>query len=133
MQDDDRGLLMQIPFKKKEIMCRCGCETIILDLEFIKKLTAARWIAGIPFGISSWCRCEKHNREVGGTPTSSHLIGKAADIRTNSVEHRYRILKALMAAGFNRFGIGETFIHVDLDRSKRQNVIWKYPNTKKIW
>ena len=31
-----------------------------------------------------------------------------------------------MAVGFNRIGIAGTFIHVDLDFDKSQNVIWTY-------
>jgi hypothetical protein len=132
MVSDSRGIFFQIPFTREEIECRCGCGTIHHDVEFIKLLTAARWAAGIPFPIASWCRCERHNKKVGGVPTSAHLVGKAADILVGSLESRYKILKSLISVGFCRFGIGENFIHVDLDRSKRQGVIWTYPLGKKL-
>ena len=31
-----------------------------------------------------------------------------------------------MSVGINRIGIGETFIHCDVDSVKDQNVIWTY-------
>jgi hypothetical protein len=31
-----------------------------------------------------------------------------------------------MKAGFNRIGIADTFIHVDNDPGKAENVIWTY-------
>jgi len=32
----------------------------------------------------------------------------------------------LIMVGFTRFGIADTFIHVDLDLDKAQGVIWTY-------
>jgi len=32
----------------------------------------------------------------------------------------------LLEVGFTRIGIGNTFIHVDIDKDKSQNVIWTY-------
>ena len=35
-------------------------------------------------------------------------------------------MSSLIRAGFKRIGIGSTFIHVDLDLDKPQNVFWLY-------
>jgi hypothetical protein len=36
------------------------------------------------------------------------------------------IVKALLEVGFKRIGIDDTFIHVDCDPTKDQNLIWVY-------
>ena len=35
-------------------------------------------------------------------------------------------MKSLMKVGFNRIGVGNTFIHVDIDPEKPIDVIWTY-------
>ena len=85
-----------------------------------------RLYAGRPFFITSGIRSPKVNSEVGGSPDSAHLTGHAADIRCTSSQYRWHIVDALMAVGFRRIGIAETFIHVDTDPTKPQNVIWLY-------
>ena len=112
-------------FKKEEFACPCCGRNEIKD-EFLAKLDEAREIAGVPFVITSGYRCSKHNKEVGGSPTSSHLKGLAADIKTTSSKQRYKILNALLKVGFKRIGIGQNFIHVDLDTEKVQEVAWDY-------
>ncbi len=68
--------------------------------------------------MTSGYRTEVRNRQVGGKVNSSHLIGKAADIHAPTSMVRFRIIAALVAAGFTRIGIGRTFIHVDNDSTK---------------
>jgi hypothetical protein len=36
------------------------------------------------------------------------------------------MIEALLTAGFNRIGISNRFIHVDVDEELPQNVIWTY-------
>lgn len=97
-----------------------------MQSSFLRMLNHARQIAGIPFKINSGFRSQEHNKKVGGTETSSHLTGHAADIHCTSSTYRYEIISALLQAGFNRIGIAETFIHVDNDPNKTQKVIWTY-------
>ena len=96
-----------------------------MDTNFLTKLEEARELAGIPFKITSGYRTKEHNKEVGGVPNSSHLIGVAADIAVSSGSERYTILNALIKAGFRRIGVAKTFIHCDTDDSK-QNSVWTY-------
>ena len=112
-------------FKKGEFACRC-CGVEIIDPAFLLQLTKARKIAGVPFDIISGYRCPAHNAAVGSRPTSSHIKGLAADIRVMRSRSRFLILNALIKAGFTRIGIGKTFIHVDADATKDQNVTWLY-------
>lgn len=113
-------------FSPQEFQCRCGCGLENMDDKFLLRLLEARlWAKDVQFVISSGCRCKSHNRTVGGNPWSSHLYGLAADIKVTDGHSRFIILKSLMTAGFNRFGIGQNFIHVDSNLSKPE-VIWTY-------
>ena len=94
--------------------------------EFLKMLDRARDIAGVPFVINSGYRTEAHNTAVGGTKKSSHLIGCAADIAVRNSSQRFRMVAALIAVGFTRIGIADTFIHCDNDASKTPGVAWLY-------
>ena len=94
--------------------------------ELVHDLEEVRRMAGVPFVITSACRNERQNAEVGGGPESSHLTGYAVDISCPNSGKRWRIIKALIKSGFNRIGIGSDFIHVDRDPTKAPYVIWTY-------
>jgi uncharacterized protein YcbK (DUF882 family) len=112
-------------FKISEFDCpHCGKNE--MDQNFINRLDKAREYAATPFIISSGYRCKKHNKEVGGSESSSHLKGLAADIVVVHSVQRYKILMGLIGAGFSRIGLGETYIHVDYDETKQSKVIWVY-------
>jgi zinc D-Ala-D-Ala carboxypeptidase len=103
----------------------------LMQDSFLEKLDRARDIAGIPFRITSGFRIEAdierlQRKGYKVSKKSSHLKGCAADIGTPSSEHRYRIINALLEAGFNRIGIAESFVHVDSDPDKPAEVIWTY-------
>jgi uncharacterized protein YcbK (DUF882 family) len=76
--------------------------------------------------ITSGFRTESHNKKVGGVKSSSHLKGLAADIACLESRYRFEMIKALLEVGFKRIGVSGTFIHVDIDKNKSQNVIWTY-------
>jgi len=116
-------------FDISEFTCPC-CGTIHIFLPFIRKLDEARQIAGIPFNISSGYRCKKHNFDEGGSITSSHLSGLAADIMVACDYHRLLIIESLLIAGFQRIGVANNMIHVDIDPDKPSS-FWLYPAKKK--
>jgi len=89
-------------------------------------LDDARGIAGVPFKITSGYRTRRHNQDVGGVEDSAHRNGYAVDIHVPDSRTRWKILDALIKVGFNRIGIADTFIHVDNDPTKPENVIWTY-------
>ena len=102
-----------------------------MDKEFLDMLDAARSIAGVPFQITSGYRTPAHQKALKAqgkktSDNSSHLRGKAADIACRHSSSRFRIVAALIAAGFTRIGIGTTFIHVDNDSVKTPGVAWLY-------
>lgn len=97
-----------------------------MELYFIKKLTIAREANNKPMLITSGYRTKKHNIAVGGKENSAHLRGYASDIAVFNSNDRYRMVRALMLAGFKRIGVANGFIHCDCDPSLPQNVLWKY-------
>ena len=111
-------------FKKSEFDCKCGCGQNNISQDFVKQLSQARYLSQTPFNINSACRCSSHNSEVEGSQTSSHIKGLAVDIKVNSSVDRFNIIQSLTACGFKRIGVYKTFIHVDIDSSKSQDVMW---------
>ena len=107
---------------KYNTACRCGCGYDPTPRLIKIMIHYAEEIAGIDFEISSWSRCVKHNASVKGSPTSSHLEGMAVDIRTADNEERFRVLKGLIRAGFERILIYKTFIHADIDEAKTMKI-----------
>lgn len=97
-----------------------------MDKTFLNRLDAARDMCSFPWVITSGFRTAKHNAKVGGVPSSAHTRGYAADISCKNGHQRHEVVKALHAVGFSRIGIAKTFIHVDNDPDKPQNVIWTY-------
>ena len=91
-----------------------------------------RKIAGIPFRIGSGYRCESYNQVLVNNPAikasknSSHKKGVACDIEVRNGSEHFKILEAVIKAGFKRIGIAKTFIHVDCDCGKDQEVDWMY-------
>lgn len=114
-------------FTAREFICACcGAEGVKDALVF--HLQTARDLLPVHRAIiiNSAYRCEKHNKDVGGKKTSSHIKGLAADIKCGDSSYRFLLLSALIKAGFKRIGIGQNFIHCDLDPDKSQNVMWVY-------
>ena len=98
----------------------------LMDPKLLNMIDEAREIYGKPIHVNSGYRTEAHNRKVGGVSSSSHLKGLAVDVACTKSDDRFKMLKALMKVGFNRIGVAGTFIHVDIDKDKSQNVIWTY-------
>ena len=96
-----------------------------MDGDFLAKLDEAREFAGIPFVINSAYRSPTHPESIKN-PTSSHIKGLAVDIKAKDSTTRFKVIEALVSVGFTRLGIADTFIHVDWDFDKTQQVIWTY-------
>ncbi len=94
--------------------------------ELISMLDVARKKYGKPIIPNSGYRTIEHNAKVGGKPNSSHLKGLAADIKCTNSTDRFLLEGILREVGFTRIGIGNSFIHVDIDKDKAQKVLWTY-------
>lgn len=108
-------------FKREEFSCRClKCGFDSVDAELLAVLEDVRFTFDAPVKINSACRCAAHNRAVGGSPKSQHLLGKAADIVVSGYtpEKVYRYLDQRYP---QHFGLGlypDKFVHVDVRAHK---------------
>jgi zinc D-Ala-D-Ala carboxypeptidase len=113
-------------FTENEISCRCGCGHNVTPQSFLDRIIKAREIAGIPFNVNSWNRCQYHNdKQPGSSKRSPHIRGIAVDIVTKDDTERFVIVNALLQAGFNRILIypKRYFIHVDADETQEQYIM----------
>ena len=94
--------------------------------ELISMLDVARKKYGKYMVINSGYRTIEHNAKVGGKPESSHLKGLAVDIKCTNSTDRFLLEGILREVGFTRIGIGNSFIHVDIDKEKTQKLLWTY-------
>ena len=103
-----------------------------MNIEFVKLLDTLRDRVGIPLHLNSGFRTVEHNNAVGGKPDSAHLKGVASDIAVNDGQLRFSLIKGALDLGFKRVGIGDTFVHLDMDLNvgMPQNVVWLYPPGK---
>jgi len=112
-------------FTREEFACSCNCGFDDISILLVEKLQDLREELGRPVKITSGCRCASLNREVGGASESAHLSGFAVDIACSNSPDRMRIIPTVCRI-FRRIGISNSFIHVDVDGSKDQDVIWTY-------
>lgn len=90
-------------FRPREVVCP-HCRVERMDVAFMRRLDAAREHFGQAIVVTSGWRCPTHNRRVGGSPTSSHLKGLAADLADQKdPAYRGRLLAACLLAGFRQF------------------------------
>ena len=99
--------------------------------DILEMLDQARDKYDKPIRITSGYRTKKYNESLSArgykaSPNSSHLKGLAADIACTSSVDRYHLINCLLDVGFKRIGIANTFIHVDIDTEKANEVIWTY-------
>ena len=112
-------------FKENEFACKCGCGFNPINMQLVLALDMARKDAGVPFSVSSGCRCAAHNKRVGGVSDSAHTKGLAVDVSVVNSEQRYVVIRALLRY-FTRIGVDKHFIHVDMDSSKPNPSMWVY-------
>lgn len=115
-------MMMNYPphFTRRELTCKCGCGLCNPRDELLHLAEAVRHVLGdTPMIVNSCCRCEKHNRAVGGSPTSKHLTGQAMDFhceRLSPQETYNAIVKAWRDGRLSELGgIGlyDWGLHID--------------------
>ena len=115
-------------FNVSEFTCKCGCGYNIIDQRVIDMCQIIRDALGVPVRVNSGCRCEKHNKAVGGTKGSFHTKGKAADLSCSlGAVFMFETVKQLKAEGklpdleYCILYKGKNFIHIDCGK-KRKNL-----------
>ena len=72
-------------FRVREFRCRDGTDTILIDEGLVVLLQCIREHFGKPVHITSGYRTAAHNAAVGGSKSSQHLLGRAADFHVEGV------------------------------------------------
>lgn len=97
----------------------------MMDENLLRMLDDLREKVGAPLVLSSAYRCKAHNASLDeAVEDSSHTKGKAVDIKCIDSRTRFKILKAAFEVGFRRIEPRETWIHVDVDSDKPQDVVF---------
>ena len=119
-------------FTSNEFKCSCGCPENLIDMNLLHALQVVRNIIEIPIKISSGYRCVDHNKAVGGSDNSSHLRGLACDIAISNSSEAFILMRGIIICnrfkriGYGKMNSGELVLHVDIDSTKAQEVLWGY-------
>jgi len=111
--------------KEMDFACPC-CGANQISSQLVSLIQSLEHHIGEDLTITSGFRCPKHNKEVGGSPTSSHLKGLAVDIAAADLHLYFSIIYWSIFLGITRMGLGKNFIHLDIDPGKTQEVVWRY-------
>lgn len=98
-----------------------------IDPVLLTKLDLVREEFAEPITVTSGYRSPVHNAKIGGSPSSQHCLGKAADIRPSaSSEESLDKLYLICEKYFEAVGDGRKkgFIHVDTRTGKKRR--WDY-------
>lgn len=80
---------------------------------FLAKLEDIRVDWGLPLSPTSGQRCEYWNEKKGGSPTSQHLIGNAADFWFTDPQDAEDFVLLAEKHGFGGIGVGKHLVHID--------------------
>ena len=108
-------------FEREEFRCKCGgkyCDGFPTEPHpvLVKVADRVREYFGAAALISSGVRCQQHNANVGGVPSSRHLYGKAMDFCI--VGHRAAEVLAYVQAQPEiryAYAIDANYVHMDVE------------------
>ena len=110
--------------EKKACPCGCGLDNMSEDL--IRLLAQIENWSDVSVVLISGSRCEKYNAKVKGARNSAHPRGLAGDIFCASSKDRWNIITAAIAVGITRIGVGDMFVHLDIDNTLTPSRMWTY-------
>ncbi len=115
----DGAVQLTANFKVREFACKDGSEALFVSTELAQVLQKIRTRFGRPVTINSAYRTAAHNSSEGGSPTSQHLYGLAADIVVQGVTPKEvaRYAETVLGAK-GGIGLYQWGVHVDV-RAKR--------------
>ena len=109
-------------FSIEEFQCKCGCDMPKFVRKNVVELAENLQIIRDEVGrldLTNSYRCKDHNSDVGGSTSSQHLVGKAADVKSESIKPKEmaQIVNDLMKnekIKTGGIGIYNTFTHIDI-------------------
>ena len=113
-------------FRVQEFRCKDGSDPVFVDTALVELLEQLRVHFGKAVTITSGYRTPAHNAKVGGSKSSQHLLGRAADIQvaSTSVEDVAAYAESLLHnwGGVGRYpvkaGRAKGWVHVDTRPNK---------------
>ena len=116
-------------FNRSEFECKDGTQMTENQFkniqELAKNLQVLRDELDEPVKITNAYRSPAHNQSVGGSKTSQHILGKAADIYVDSLKPKElaKVIEGLIEEGkMSEGGIGiytrNKFVHYDIRGEK---------------
>ena len=110
---------------KHEIECKCGCGFADINPDVIEMWQGAcdhfseMLNRPVVLKINSGCRCDSHNKAVGGTKGSQHRLGNAIDGKIIGVPY-FRLFNYFDSKYPDSHGIKlyTTFVHGDCRAEK---------------
>jgi len=125
----DMELQLTKNFKLSEFKCQCNyasCKDTLIDLDHLAELQKLRDEVG-PLNITSAYRCEKHNKDVGGSPKSQHVLGTATDLQSKLMTPDEL---AEACEYFNGLGYYDSFVHIDSRELDNKVARWDFRSKK---
>lgn len=118
-------------FTKNELECKC-CAKFVLDSEMLIALQGFRYYLNRRYKrnirLIPTCstRCEKHNKDVGGSKSSYHLTGQAVDLYSPDINHKQLYTEAVNCKLFSTVIRYDKSLFIHLDTRKRPNYAIKH-------
>jgi hypothetical protein len=113
--------------KKYQYFSQAEVDKYKLEDVMWRLLDKMRGECGFPFIPESGRRTKDQNDALKMSASdSAHLSGLAVDLRVKDSYQRDKLVDVAKKNGITRIGIGENFVHLDIDPSKPQNVMWTY-------
>lgn len=122
-------IVLSKEFELIDFDCKCerpDCVSTLVDDVLVEGLTQLALVFPLII-VDSGFRCDAHNKEVGGSPTSFHKSGKAADIRSPFATPAMILKEANAIKCFEQGGAGlyNSFIHLDVRGARAR---WDFTN-----
>lgn len=104
-------------FKLSELECHDGTHEVMVNMASLSLLERLRVIVNRPITVAAGYRNPKHNKEVGGSPNSRHMLGDAWDVKPPRGFTPKKLAQIAQNLGFTGIGVythnGQYFVHLD--------------------
>ena len=105
-------------FNRAEFACKCGCGFDDINPDLVNLLDRIRAHFDRPMTITSGCRCQIHNRHVGGAEHSQHILGRAADVVVAGIIPPL-VAEAAAQYGANGIKVYSGWTHIDVRTGRK--------------